>query len=189
MNWEHRYKKPSPNDGEVLAQHHRQWPGIKPSLGEHPLHSDFSEGVLHPCTSKTISLNINKQADTMFNPYNAEIAFLNPLSPRDALKHHFTSVKTNLIFPQLEVFERKFSWNWFTNTWQFSLIFHPHQIIFIHYKSRIAKAIRGLKWMEMTMVNSGLKGLSHGDQMGFFSIWNSAIKESKLKPHLFHISC
>ena len=27
---------------------------------------------------------------------------------------------------------------------QFSLIFKPHQIIFIHYKSRIAAAIRGL---------------------------------------------
>ena len=34
--------------------------------------------------------------------------------------------------------ERKFPWNWYTNTWQFSLIFKPHQIIFIHYKSRIA---------------------------------------------------
>ena len=28
-----------------------------------------------------------------------------------------------------------------TNTWQFSLIFHLLQIIFIHYKSRIAMAI------------------------------------------------
>ena len=29
------------------------------------------------------------------------------------------------------------------NTWEFSLIFHPLQVIFIHYKSRIATAIRG----------------------------------------------
>ena len=36
----------------------------------------------------------------------------------------------------------------FSNIWQFSLIFHPLQVIFIHYKSRIATAIRGLK---MTM--------------------------------------
>ena len=36
---------------------------------------------------------------------------------------------------------------------------HPLEIIFIHYKSRIATAIRGLLWMEMTIVNSGLKGL------------------------------
>ena len=29
---------------------------------------------------------------------------LNPLSPRDALKHHFTSLKIDLIFLQLEGF-------------------------------------------------------------------------------------
>ena len=69
---------------------------------------------------------------------------LNPLSPHDALKHHFTSLKLYLIFRQLRVLERKFPWNWFTNTWQFSLIFNTHQVIFIHYKSRIATAIRGL---------------------------------------------
>ena len=63
---------------------------------------------------------------------------INPLSPHDALKHHFTSLITDLIFLQLRVLERKFPWDWFTNTWQFSSIFHPHQIIFIHYKSRIA---------------------------------------------------
>ena len=33
---------------------------------------------------------------------------LNPLSPHDALKHHFTSLKTDLIFPQQRVLERKF---------------------------------------------------------------------------------
>ena len=66
---------------------------------------------------------------------------VNPSSPHDALKHHFTSLKTDLIFLQLVVLEWKFQWNWLTNTWQFSLIFHPHQIIFIHYKSRIAAAI------------------------------------------------
>ena len=40
----------------------------------------------------------------------------NPLSPRDALKHHFTSLKTDLISLQLGVLERKFPLNWFTNT-------------------------------------------------------------------------
>ena len=29
--------------------------------------------------------------------------FFNPLSPHDALKHHFTSLKTDLIFLQLGV--------------------------------------------------------------------------------------
>ena len=31
-----------------------------------------------------------------------------PLSPHDALKHHFTSLKTDLIFLQLEGLERRF---------------------------------------------------------------------------------
>ena len=38
--------------------------------------------------------------------------------------------------------------------------FKPHQISFIHYKSRIATAIRGLLWVKMAIVNSGLKGLN-----------------------------
>ena len=45
---------------------------------------------------------------------------------------------------QLGILELKNPWNWFTNTWQFSLIFHPLQITFIHYKPRIVTAIRGL---------------------------------------------
>ena len=70
---------------------------------------------------------------------------LNPLSPHDALKHHFTSLKTDLIFLQLGFSEWKFPWNWLPKqSWQFSLIFKPHQIIFILYKSGIAIAIRGL---------------------------------------------
>ena len=40
----------------------------------------------------------------------------NPLSAHDALKHHFTSMKTDLIVLQLGPLERKFPWNWFTNT-------------------------------------------------------------------------
>ena len=53
-------------------------------------------------------------------------------------------LKIDLIFLQQRVLKRKFPWNWLTNTWQFSLIFQPFQIIFIHYESRIATAIRGL---------------------------------------------
>ena len=40
-----------------------------------------------------------------------------PLSPHDALKHHFTSLKTDLFFLQLRVLDWKFPWNWLTNTW------------------------------------------------------------------------
>ena len=42
---------------------------------------------------------------------------LNPLSPHDALKHHFTSLKTDLISLQQRILEPKFPWNWFTSTW------------------------------------------------------------------------
>ena len=51
----------------------------------------------------------------------------NHLSPHDAIKHHFTSLKTGLIFLQQRVLERKFPRNWFTNTWLFSVLFHLHQ--------------------------------------------------------------
>ena len=102
------------------------------------------------------------------------IYLFNPFSPHDALKHHLTSLRTDLIFLQQRVLERKFPWNWRPNTWQFSLIFKPHQIISIHYKSRIATAIRGLYWMEMTMVNSGLKGL----------IWDQKIVIVDVETHI-----
>ena len=70
---------------------------------------------------------------------------LNPSSPLSlTFKHHFTSLKRHLIFLQQRVLKWIFPWNCFTNTWLFSLIFHPDQIIFIHYMSRIATAIRGL---------------------------------------------
>ena len=87
-----------------------------------------------------------KQSDTY------GIRSFNHLRPHDALKHHFTSLKTHLIFLQIRALEWKSPCNWLINTWQFCSIFKPNQIIFIHYKSRIA-------WMKMTTVNSGLKGL------------------------------
>ena len=38
----------------------------------------------------------------------ALIFFFDPLNPYDTLKHHFTSLKTDLIFQQLGGLERKF---------------------------------------------------------------------------------
>ena len=35
----------------------------------------------------------------IINPLYADIFLLNHLSPHDALRHHFTSLKTDLIFP------------------------------------------------------------------------------------------
>ena len=36
------------------------------------------------------------------------LQLFNPLSPHDAVKHHFTSLKTHLIFLQQRVLKRKF---------------------------------------------------------------------------------
>ena len=63
---------------------------------------------------------------------------INPLSPHDALKHHFTSMKTYLTFLKQRVLEQKFLWNWFTNTWQFSLILN-------HIKSSSSTTSRELR--------------------------------------------
>ena len=64
----------------------------------------------------------------MYGVYVYKITMINPLSPHDVLKHHFTSLKTDLIFLQLRVLEWKFPWSCFSNMWQFSLIFHPPQV-------------------------------------------------------------
>ena len=45
------------------------------------------------------------------------ILMFNPSSPYDALKHHFTSLKTYLIFSQIRVLEGQFRWNFSKNTW------------------------------------------------------------------------
>ena len=39
--------------------------------------------------------------------YTKTFQRFNPLSPHDALKHHFTFLKTDLIFLQLRVLEEK----------------------------------------------------------------------------------
>ena len=82
----------------------------------------------------------------------------NPLSPHDALKHHLSSLKNDLILWNLAVWS-EFFYETVLKITVFFFICHPLQVIFIHYKSRIATAIRGSEWMKMTIVNSGLKGL------------------------------
>ena len=67
---------------------------------------------------------------------------VNPLSPHDALKHHFASLK-NYLIPKIKgVLDRKCSWSYFINI-NFFFIYHPLRVIFIHCKSKIATAIRG----------------------------------------------
>ena len=52
---------------------------------------------------------------SLFQRFRGQL--FNPLNPHDALKHHFIFLKTDLIFLQLRVLDRKFPWNWFTNMW------------------------------------------------------------------------
>ena len=82
-----------------------------------------------------------------------------PFKPSRCIKASFYNPENILYFPTIRGFRMKIPMQLVYNTWQLSLICNPLQIIFIHYKSRIATAIRGLYWMKMTMVNSGLKGL------------------------------
>ena len=60
----------------------------------------------------------------MYIPSNTSSGLINPLSPHDALKHHFTSLKTDLIFQQLRVLERKFPKNWFANRVYMTIFFN-----------------------------------------------------------------
>ena len=73
-----------------------------------------------------------------------DIMHINALSPHDALKNHFTYLKNRFYFAKTKGFRKENINETFTKTWQFSKNFHPRQVIFIHYKSRIAAAIRGL---------------------------------------------
>ena len=79
-----------------------------------------SSKSVHP---RAESVNATNHIPKLIYANNAKNYF-NFLSPHGAVKHHFTSLKTDLIFL-------------FCN-------FKPHQIIIIHYKSRISTAIRGL---------------------------------------------
>ena len=65
------------------------------------------------CFSKCITKT------TLYYSTEYGLLILSPLSPHDALKHHFTFLKTVSIVLQLRVLERKFPWNWFTNSLQF----------------------------------------------------------------------
>ena len=126
------------------AQYHRQYctPQAFEQIGALHIHNLDDR---HPIRTQYLWVSSHKLTEWAIK---AVLFRINPLGPHDALKDAFTSRKRDLIFIQLSDLQRIFPWNWFANTWQFSLIFKPHQIIFIHYKSR----------MKMT-IKSGLKGL------------------------------
>ena len=67
-----------------------------------------------------------------------------PFKPSRCIKASFYIPENRPYFSTTGGFRIKISMKLVYNTWQFSWIFHLLQIIFIHYKSRIATAIRGL---------------------------------------------
>ena len=68
----------------------------------------------------------------------------NLLSPPRCIKASFYIPENRFNFPATKEFQKKKFLETVANTWQFSSIFYSLQVIFIHYKSRIATAIRGL---------------------------------------------
>ena len=152
--------------GITLVHRLRRWPNISPTLSPRlmfirlllfpprvlnrwhnrkPINAMYKDTGTSQATMLLLFSTRATQRELSKWPFkHRECLTRNPSNPHDALKHHFPSLKTDLISLELTVLERKFPWNWFTNTCQFSLIFHPHQVIFIHYKSRIATEIRGL---------------------------------------------
>ena len=99
--------------------------------------------IIHILSSSSLLLFCRQ--NLKHSPVNIIHWWLIPLSPHDALTQHITSLKTDFIFLQQRVLEWKFSWNWLTNTLQFSLIFsttsnylHPIQVENCDSNSRLA---------------------------------------------------
>ena len=67
--------------------------------------------------------NWKKPSISMVYTKILSVGRVNPFNPHDALKQHFTSLKTDLIFLQPRVLERKFQWNWFL--WDMFFTFPP----------------------------------------------------------------
>ena len=85
---------------------------------------------------------------------------LNPLSPHDALKHHFTSLKTYLIFLQLRVSEDKFPRNCSTNNMVIFFNLSPTSSHLYPLQAENCDSNSRLAVNEDDTVKSGLKGLN-----------------------------
>ena len=68
-----------------------------------PLKPDFTFH-LHPLQAANCCLDLQ----WMKMIHVLKIILINPFSPHDPMRHHFTSLKTDLIFLQPRVLERKF---------------------------------------------------------------------------------
>ena len=80
----------------------------------------FIESVLYTSLD-ALSICANKMSLITGHYFYYTVA--NPLSPHDAIMHHFTSLKIQFISLKLRVLKGKFPYNWYTNKWQFSIIF------------------------------------------------------------------
>ena len=84
----------------TLAKRHRRWASVKSAPDERLVLAGY----------------VDVAEDTSLSLDGWMVLYINPLGPHDALKHHFTSLKTDLICIQLGVLDGKFPWNRFTNT-------------------------------------------------------------------------
>ena len=79
---------------------------------------------------------------------------INPLNPHDASKHNFASLKNDLISWNLEVLERKFSWNCFKNN---SIFFHlsPTSTCLSHFHPLQAENCDSNSWLVVDEDDNG----------------------------------
>ena len=70
-------------------------------------HISVLEDLRHISCLTTVHTDANKRQNVSCSGHQCSRA-LNPLSPHDALKHHFTSLKTDLTFIQLGVLNENF---------------------------------------------------------------------------------
>ena len=87
---------------------------------------------------------LNKQTQLPPSSCRSRYVVINNFKPPRCIKASFYIPENRFNFPTTKGFEMYISIKLVCNAWQFTFIFKPHQIIFIHYKSRIATAIRDL---------------------------------------------
>ena len=93
----------------MLAQRLRRWHNIKTSLFQRVGIAGKMSNAL--CGNRPVpDFCVVQHWSTV-----KHVAF-NPLNPHDALKHHFASLKNDLISWNLVILERKLSWNCLNET-------------------------------------------------------------------------
>ena len=83
----------------------------------------------------------------------------NPLSPQDAIKHHFTSPKKTLNFPTTKGFRTKISMKLVHKYMEIYCTFSPTLNHLHTLQVENCDSNSRLVWMKMTLVNLDLKGV------------------------------